>query len=314
MSETQTPHMSSARKSKKRDRSPAAAASSSSGDTPVLEGAETPGWGELTATLGTIQRCPLLSDEQLAALPTPQGNAVIGRYAELGGSVVRLLLQSLELHRTLSAQTESASFLARQRAEPATLSAADLIARPTSDALGAPLAAMQLPLYDRLAPAQQLGCLKYVQALAAADRDDAGGEGGESDEDGDGTPAAGAGDAGRAFRDLYMEVLAEGCGDELDALRREGGRDPAADGGESLSFLIDALEVGAETFSATEKQLALASYRSPMDAAAAAGTGAGAEPNGGDARAPGSSPPQAQPHRRSAAKPKGRGRAPKGAS
>ena len=53
----------------------------------------------------------------------------------------------------------------------------------------------------------------------------------------------------RSSCDLYMEILAEGCGDELDGLRREGSnRDAGGDGSESLSFLIDSLEVGAETF------------------------------------------------------------------
>ena len=169
-------------KSKKRER-PQAAGASSSEDTPPLDATDTPGWAELTASLGAMQRCGLLSDEQLAELPTVQGNAAIGRYADLGGSVVRLLLQSLELHRTLAAQTESSSFLGRQRAEPVALTAADLISRPTSDALGGPLSAMQLPLYDRLAQAQQLSCLKFVQAMASADRDDAGGEGAESEEE-----------------------------------------------------------------------------------------------------------------------------------
>ena len=180
-------------KSKKRERPPAVGGSSSE-DTPPLDAADTAGWAELTTSLGAMQRCALLSDEQLAELPTAQGNAAIGRYAELGGSVVRLLLQSLELHRTLASQTESASFLGRQRAEPIALTAADLISRPTSDALGGPLSAMQLPLYDRLAQAQQLGCLKFVQAMASADRDDAGGEGegGESEEEEDGAVAAGS--------------------------------------------------------------------------------------------------------------------------
>ena len=181
-------------KSKKRERPPPAVGGSSSEDAP-LDAADTAGWAELTTSLGAMQRCALLSDEQLAELPTAQGNAAIGRYAELGGSVVRLLLQSLELHRTLASQTESASFLGRQRAEPIALTAADLISRPTSDALGGPLSAMQLPLYDRLAQAQQLGCLKFVQAMASADRDDAGGEGGEggeSEEEEDGAVTAGS--------------------------------------------------------------------------------------------------------------------------
>ena len=181
----------SKRESKKRERPPAASASSSE-DTPPLDPADTAGWAEFTTSLGAMHRCSLLNDEQLAELPTAQGNAAIGRYAELGGSVVRLLLQSLELHRTLAAQTESASFLGRQRAEPVALTTADLISRPTSDALGGPLSAMQLPLYDRLAQAQQLGCLKFVQAMASADRDDAGGEGGEggeSEEEEDGSGA-----------------------------------------------------------------------------------------------------------------------------
>ena len=264
------------RQKPKQPKRPAAAGSASCSEdtlTPPLDAADTAGWAELATSLGAMQRCALLSEEQLAQLPTAQGNAAIGRYSELGGSVVRLLLQSLELHRTLASHTESASFLARQPAEPQALTAADLISRGTSDALGGPLSAMQLPLYDRLAQAQQLGCLKFLQAMAAADRDDAGeggagGEGGESEEEEEeeeGAAAAGSEHTGAAFRDLYMQILAEGCGDELDALRREGGgRDGHGDGSESLSFLIDALEVGAETFSPIEKQLALASYGSPL--------------------------------------------------
>ena len=258
------------RQKPKQPKRPAAAGSASCSEdtlTPPLDAADTAGWAELATSLGAMQRCALLSEEQLAQLPTAQGNAAIGRYAELGGSVVRLLLQSLELHRTLASHTESASFLARQPAEPQPLTAADLISRGTSDALGGPLSAMQLPLYDRLAQAQQLGCLKFLQAMAAADRDNAGegGKGGESEEEEEGAAAAGSEHTGAAFRDLYMQILAEGCGDELDALRREGsGRDGQGDGGESLSFLIDALEVGAETFSPIEKQLALASYGSPL--------------------------------------------------
>ena len=112
-------------KSKKRERPPAVGGSSSE-DTPPLDAADTAGWAELTTSLGAMQRCALLSDEQLAELPTAQGNAAIGRYAELGGSVVRLLLQSLELHRTLASQTEAAGFLARQRAEPVALTAKTL--------------------------------------------------------------------------------------------------------------------------------------------------------------------------------------------
>ena len=68
---------------------------------------------------------------------------------------------------------------------------------------------------------------------------------------------------GKAFRDLYMQILAEGVGDELDAVRREGGgrggKGGAADE-EGLAFLVDALEVGASTFSVAERQLALSSY------------------------------------------------------
>ena len=112
-------------KSKKRERPPAVGGSSSE-DTPPLDAADTAGWDELTTSLGAMQRYALLSDEQLAELPTAQGNAAIGRYAELGGSVVRLLLQSLELHRTLASQTEAAGFLARQRAEPVALTAKTL--------------------------------------------------------------------------------------------------------------------------------------------------------------------------------------------
>ena len=57
-----------------------------------------------------------------------------------------------------------------------------------------------------------------------------------------------------------MEILAEGTGDELDALRREGGGRGGGSAADALSFLIDSLEVGASTFGGAERQLALASY------------------------------------------------------
>ena len=89
-------------KAKKPSRPPAAGSASCSEDTLTLplDAADTAGWAELATSLGAMQRCALLSEEQLAQLPIAQGNAAIGRYAELGGSVVRLLMQSLELHRT----------------------------------------------------------------------------------------------------------------------------------------------------------------------------------------------------------------------
>ena len=80
------------------------------------------------------------------------------------------------------------------------------------------------------------------------------------------------------------------CCCRATADREGGGRDGQGDGSESLSFLIDSLEVGAETFSPIEKQLALASYGSPLspDPAHAAAKRKAAE---GAAQAP-----PAQPH------------------
>ena len=148
----------------------------------------------------------------------------------------------------------------------------------SASSIGAPLDALRLPLYDRLAPAQQSGCLSFVRAMASADRDDAGavlaehesggGSGGGGDGSRGGADEAGESEAaaegeGKAFRDLYMQILAEGVDDELDAVRREGdgrgGKSGSADE-EGLAFLVDALEVGASTFSVAERQLALASY------------------------------------------------------
>ena len=169
----------------------------------------------------------------------------------------------------------------RRRAESTPIRAAELMGEATNSSIGPPLDALRLPLYDRLAPAQQSGCLSFVRAMASADRDDAGavvaerdqsaggsggggvrvggGGGGGTDEAGDSEAAA----DGKAFRDLYMQILAEGVGDELDTVRREGGgrggKNGAADE-EGLAFLVDALEVGASTFSVAERQLALASH------------------------------------------------------
>ena len=227
-----------------------------------------PGWEQLAESLQLLQQCALPTDEQLAALPTPQANAAVGRSAQLGAVVVRVLQQSLELHRSVSALTEPPS---RRRAESVPISAAELMGEASTSSIGAPLDALRLPLYDRLAPSQQSGCLSFVRAMASADRDDAGAIVAERDQSSGGSGAGGADEAGdseaaaegKAFRDLYMQILAEGVGEELDAVRREGGgrggKGGAADE-EGLAFLVDALEVGASTFSVAERQLALSSY------------------------------------------------------
>ena len=88
-----------------------------------------------------------------------------------------------------------------------------------------------------------------------------------SDDDGDDgarAPAASAADAAAAaadaaaFRELYLGIVTEACGEELDGIRRDEQLDPRG-----LASLIDALEFGAETFDATDASLALGRLRPP---------------------------------------------------
>ena len=59
-----------------------------------------------------------------------------------------------------------------------------------------------------------------------------------------------------AFRDAYMELLADSAPDELDSLRRE--EPPMDDDG--LANLIEALEAGSESFSRDQRSLLAASF------------------------------------------------------
>ena len=76
-----------------------------------------------------------------------------------------------------------------------------------------------------------------------------------------------------AFRDAYMELLADSAPDELDSLRRE--EPPMDDDG--LANLIEALEAGSESFSRDQRSL----LPPPSTASAAGGHEAGLaiEPN-----------------------------------
>ena len=60
---------------------------------------------------------------------------------------------------------------------------------------------------------------------------------------------------GGGFRELYLGIVTEACGEELDGIRRDEQLDPRG-----LASLIDALEFGAETFDATDASLALRSF------------------------------------------------------
>ena len=160
----------------------------------------------------------------------PHANATVGRSAQLGATVVRVLQQSLELHRerahgAAESTPHRSDAHCRGRAHGRVLS---LVHRRTSRRSEA--AALR-PTCARTAVGLPVVC-------PSADRDDAGAALAEHEHSGGGGGGGGGGSRGgadeagegaaaaegevKAFRDLYMQILAEGVGDELDAVRREG--------------------------------------------------------------------------------------------
>lgn len=189
--------------------------------------------------------------------------------------LLRALVDAVALHVALDKAEQPSA----RRALP--LDHLDPSALLPSNALGAELEWMQLPLYEVVLASQQAASLRYVEAMASISAVD-----GLPDVDGDAS-FDGADDAvGRsfrglelddadmlhetdverareerakdsaAFRELYMGILTEEAAADLEGIRQSGKMDE-----DGLSMLIDGLEAGADTFSPDEQKLALESYR-----------------------------------------------------
>ena len=217
-----------------------------------------PGWEPLAAALGAVHELP---------------DAANGRTADLGAGLLGAMQAAFALQRSLAHGDLPAA--SAERIAPAELL--------DSSVLGEEGGRLQLPLYERVMAAQRAGSLSFLRALAQSD---GGADGAEaaaagapsheiaarlgvhddssSDDDGDDgarAPATSAADAAAAaadaaaFRELYLGIVTEACGEELDGIRRDEQLDPRG-----LASLIDALEFGAETFDATDASLALRSF------------------------------------------------------
>ena len=226
--------------------------------TPPLSAADVPGWEPLAAALGAAHELP---------------DAANGRTADLGAGLLGAMQAAFALQRSLAHGDLPAA--SAERIAPAELL--------DSSVLGEEGGRLQLPLYERVMAAQRAGSLSFLRALAQSD---GGADGAEaaaagapsheiaarlgvhddssSDDDGDDgarAPATSAADAAAAaadaaaFRELYLGIVTEACGEELDGIRRDEQLDPRG-----LASLIDALEFGAETFDATDASLALRSF------------------------------------------------------
>ena len=221
-------------------------------------------------------------------------------HAELGGIIIRVLQQSLELQRIVDAST-----VATTAALTEALGAADLHPPPQT-----PLPPVHMLLFERVAAASRRACTRYAEAMAAAhgaagisgassDGADSLGDfamrhgppsareiaalaeeeeqqrrGGKADVEADAAASSSAAAAATSgFRDAYMALLADGAPEELDALRTE---EPAMDE-TALRALLDALESGCASFGAVPRQLLAPSFvggESWWEQRAAAGAGA----------------------------------------
>ena len=227
--------------------------------TPPLSADDAPGWEPLAAALGAVHELP---------------DAANGRTADLGAGLLGAMQAAFALQRSLAHGDLPAA--SAERIAPAELL--------DSSVLGEESGRLQLPLYERVMAAQRAGSLSFLRALAQSD---GGADGAEAaaagapsheiaarlgvhddsssdDDDGDDgarAPATSAADAAAAaadaaaFRELYLGIVTEACGEELDGIRRDEQLDPRG-----LASLIDALEFGAETFDATDASLALRSF------------------------------------------------------
>ena len=275
-----------ARLTKKPKHEPTAAVSSSVDPSPPLECELAPGWDRLLDALSQLSATAPSDDEVLAAT-----SAAGLRHAHLGASLLRALNGTFRLHQTL----ERAGMVAAQSAAEAReqLHTVERLGRvdplPTAW-LGEELS--ELPIYSRVMATNQVAARKVLDALAAVDRAATDGSAGETGgreetwrgwEVPNGEPAVSRDSGGDAeddarvlaaarrvsslpahaemdeaartrFRDLYMELLTEAAASDLEQLRQ------AHMTPRQLGVLVDALEAGAETFDAPQRQLAMQSY------------------------------------------------------
>lgn len=215
-------------------------------------------WEALVHSLSALASCPILAPTQIAQLPEAESATLAEKYAEMGGTLVRVLQRTLQLQRSFDGDIGP---------EIAPFGPADLVPSHASGTIQP----FRLPLYRRVVEATQHAHSR-LSALGSSSS-----TGREHALDGLGSgaptareladsinlePTAGsshhAADAAeqRAFRSAYMELLADGAGDELDALRRE---EPAMDDA-ALGTLIDALEFGADSLGPLQMKLFSATF------------------------------------------------------
>ena len=98
--------------------------------------------------------------------------------------------------------------------------------------------------------------MRFIEAMGDSENGEVSGSGGAAGHAS--MNGFGSADAAErhALRNLYMEVLTEGAGEELDELRTKEHLDES-----KLGVLIDALESGASAFNREQRQLALDSLR-----------------------------------------------------
>jgi hypothetical protein len=177
----------------------------------------------------------------------------------LSGDIARILVSALSLHRALEAAGDGTS--------PPTRTAMELLPPRGAAALSAP----EVLLSEQVAAASSRACQRsskihsssFLQPAAAPE--DAAVAGPPTRREllpssAELHPEAAAGEARRehaaAFRASYMELLADGAADELDALRRE--EPPMDEAG--LANLVEALEAGSAAFSDAQRPLLSASF------------------------------------------------------
>lgn len=225
-----------------------------------------------------LSACELPSPRQEAAAPAC--SALVDVYSELGSMLARGLRRGLDVHDAVESAAAGSPGSSGTARVPASM-----IALPHTTQATDPLPPAHLTLQARVEELTRQVRRRTDTMLRATSggsddvHDAQGGEGGH-DELGEaghglrsgppsarelavgtgiGMSASGGGsqrghhhdEAIASFRQAYMQLLAEGAADELDALRCE---EPPMDEA-ALELLIDALEFGAETFPRTQHGL-----------------------------------------------------------
>lgn len=206
-----------------------------------------PEWSPLLAALDELGASSDLTSVT-AQLPEPVATEINEQCCAIGGQLLSLVQQLL-----------------RHTSEGAVPKLHDLVP------LTAPLTSAHEPVYKQVAAFSAHATRTCEATLADGGRSAANGNGLRSgapsrqeldDQDASEVEAAGEKKSSatdksghRAFRNVYMDLLAAGAAEELDTLRREEpGMDDAA-----LGTLVDALEFGAETFAPRQQRLLTAS-------------------------------------------------------